>query len=151
MIDDRAELDLEAVCQNIAEAEVITLYFPLLGRTLLVDSRRTADIGTMVRIVPMARDTGERLRSIRRLRPRLPRPESITMIPWQMRVQSVVRTGVWACLLQRVDDADAAEACLAQLMMLERTEQLDAILGRRYEALWTRVGAREVAEEDERY
>ena len=150
MIDDGAELDLEAVCQNIAEAEVITLYFPLLGRTLLVDARCAPDTGTLVRVVPMARDTGERLRSLKRLRPTLPRPESITMIPWQMRVGSVASTGGWACLLRRIDGQPAAEACLEHLRMLERTEQLDAILGRRYEALWTRVGAREVAEEDER-
>lgn len=150
MIDDGVELDFEAVCQNIAEAEVINLYFPLLGRTLLVDARCAPDTGTLVRVVPMARDTGERLRSLKRLRPTLPRPESITMIPWQMRVGSVVSTGVWACLLRRIDGQPAAEACLEHLRMLERTEQLDAILGRRYEALWTRVGAREVAEEDER-
>lgn len=74
MIDDGAELDLEAVCQNIAEAEVITLYFPLLGRTLLVDARCCPDTGTLVRVVSMARDTGERLGSLKRLRPTLPRP-----------------------------------------------------------------------------
>jgi len=150
MIDDGAELDLEAVCQNIAEAEVITLYFPLLGRTLLVDARSSMDAGTMVRVVPMARDTGERLRSLRRLRPMFPRPDSITMIPWQMRVQSVVVTGVWDCLLRRIDDTAGAEECLAQLRMLERSEQVDAILGRRYEAIWSRAGAREHAEEDDR-
>lgn len=150
MIDDGVELDLTAVCQNIAEAEVITVYFPLIGRTLLVDARRADSVPTMVRVVPMARDTGERLRSLRRLRPMLPRPESITMIPWQMRVQTVIATGVWECLLRRIDDHPAAEACLAQLQSLERAEQLDAILGRRYEALWTREGAREHAEEDDR-
>ncbi len=147
MIDDGVELDLTAVCQNIAEAEVITLYFPLLGRTLLVDTRRNAEVGTLVRVVPMARDTGERLRSLRRLRPMLPRPDSITMIPWQMRARAVVSTGVWECLLRRVDDHAAAEVCLDQLATLERAEQIDAILGRRYEALWTREGAREPAEE----
>ncbi len=107
MIDDGVDLDLRAVCQNIAEAEVITVYFPLIGRTLLVDARRAAGVSTMVRVVPMARDTGERLRSLRRLRPMLPRPESITMIPWQMRVQAVIPTGVWECLLRRIDDHPA--------------------------------------------
>lgn len=150
MIDDGAELDLTAVCQNIAEAEVITVYFPLIGRTLLVDARRTASVPTMVRVVPMARDTGERLRSLRRLRPTLPRPESLTMIPWRMRVRTMVASGVWDCLLRRLDDHAAAEACLAELQRLERAEQLDAILGRRYEALWTRDGARKPAEEDDR-
>lgn len=150
MIDDGAELDLDAVRQNIAEAEVITFYFPLLGRTLLVDTRCDGNTGTLVRVVPMARDTGERLRSLRRLRPTLPRPDSITMIPWHMRVGSVVSSGVWDCVLGRVDDHPAAEACLDHLRTLERSERLDAILGRRYESLWTREGAREVAEEDDR-
>lgn len=150
MIDDGAELDLDAVRQNIAEAEVITLYFPLLGRTLLVDARCTPDTRTFVRVVPMARDTGERLRSLKRLRPTLPRPESITMIPWHRRVGSVVSTGVWDGLLSRLDDHPAAEACLDHLRTLERAERLDAIMGRRYESIWTREGTREVAEEDER-
>ncbi len=150
MIDDGADLDLRAVCQNIAEAEVITVYFPLIGRTLLVDGRRTADVPTMVRVVPMARDTSERLRSLRRLRPMLPRPESITMIPWRMRVASVVSSGVWGCLLRRLDDHPAAEACLTELRRLDRAERVDAILGRRYEALWARSGAGKPAEGDDR-
>lgn len=150
MIDDGAQLDLTAVVQNIAEAEVITVYFPLIGRTLLVDARCSAEVPPMVRVVPMARDTGERLRSLRRLRPMLPRPDSITMIPWQMRVQTVVSSGVWDCLLHRIADDEAAEACLAELLRLERAEQLDAIFGRRYEAIWSRAGTREPAEEDDR-
>lgn len=150
MIDDGAGLDLTAVRQNIAEAEVITVHFPLIGRTLLVDARCTAEIPTMVRVVPMARDTGERLRSLRRLRPALPRPDSITMIPWHMRIRGLVSTGVWDCLLERIGNDEAAEACLAELQRHERSEQIDAILGRRYEALWTRAGAREPAEEDDR-
>ncbi|MSQ30203.1 MAG: hypothetical protein EXR68_06940 [Dehalococcoidia bacterium] len=150
MIDNGVDLDLMAVRQNVADAEVITVYFPLIGRALFVDARSSADVSTMVRVVPMARNTAERLHSLRRLHPMLPRPESITMIPWQMRIDTMVSTGVWDCLLRRINDGPAAAACFSQLQTLERAEQLDAILGRRYEAFWTRVGAREPAEEDER-
>ncbi|MDP2328149.1 MAG: hypothetical protein Q8M79_08695, partial [Dehalococcoidia bacterium] len=90
MIDGGLELDLDAVRQNISEAEVICFYFTFLNRTLVVDTRSSDQVGTFIRVVPMAKDGGDRLRSIRRLRPQLPRPTSMTLIPWDCRVTSLV-------------------------------------------------------------
>lgn len=140
MIDGGIEIDLEAAVQNILEAEIIGVYFPTLRRTLLVDTRRNDHAGTFIRVVPMARSSAERLRSIRHLRPLFPRPRSLTLIPWEGHVESLVCMGLWEPLVSRIDDPAAAQACLARLCELERDETLAAITGgRRYETLWTRA------------
>ena len=95
MLDGGFELDIDAVRENIAEAEVVTLYFPLLRKTLLVDTRSNEVVGPFVRLVPMASNSGERFESLRRLRPQLPRADSITMIPWGRRVATLEDAGIW--------------------------------------------------------
>ncbi|GMU41078.1 MAG: hypothetical protein AMXMBFR23_19440 [Chloroflexota bacterium] len=138
MIDGGLELDLEAVRQNVVEAEVVCFYFTVLGRTLVVDTRHNDQVGTFIRVVPMAKDSGERLRSIRRLRPQLPRPTSITLIPWDCRVASLVSLGVWEPLLARLDNIEEAQACLEALCQRERRELRRIIRGHQYDTLWMR-------------
>ncbi len=138
MIDGGLELDLDAVRQNIVEAEVVCFYFTILNRTLLVDTRRNDQIGTFAKVVPMARSTADRLRSIRRLRPQLPRPTSITIIPWDCRVASLVDLGVWTPLLERLDNAEEAQACLDALRAREMRELRRIIRGDHYDTLWMR-------------
>jgi hypothetical protein len=142
MLDGGFELDIEAVRENIAEAEVVTLYFPLLRKTLLVDTRTKERLGPMVCVVPMASSTADRFESLQRLRPELPKPESITMIPWGRPVASLRVAGVWDRLLERLSESgdaaalSAAGACLGELRGLEHRELGDAIRGEHYETLW---------------
>lgn len=150
MLDGGYELDIEIVNGNIAGAEVVTLYFPLLGKTLLVDTRVDEQLGgaaerPLVRLVPMAKSSADRFDSLRRLRPQLPRPESITMIPWHRRVDSLTGAGVWARLLDRLDTPDGssrqeADRCLDRLRALEREEVRSAITGLHYSTLWGLAG-----------
>lgn len=139
MIDGGSDIDLDAVIQNVREADVVCLYFPALGQTLLVDMRTAPGVEAMVCVVPMVDGPDERVRSLRRLRPQLPRPLSITMIPWTLRARSLVRCGVWAQLLARLDDVATAQRCLRQLHAQELAELGRAIAGRDYEAIWSRT------------
>jgi len=138
MIDGGIEIDLDEVVQNINEAEIVSLLFPTLRRALLVDTRTNDHAGTFVKVVPMARSGADRLRSVRKLRPQFARPESITIIPWDARVDSLVSLGVWAPLISRLDCADIAEECLNTLRLIELAEHRAAILGEEYETLWSR-------------
>lgn len=145
MLDNGVETDLEVIRGNIAEAEVVSLYFPSLGKTLLIDNRASAHVGPMVRLLPMASSSADRLHSIRRLRPELPWPTSVTWIPWTRRIVSLQMLGVWDDILHRFeehDDAsaprDAALACFETLRMLELNERRCAITGDRYRTLWSR-------------
>ena len=66
------------------------------------------------------------------------RPDSITLIPWEPRVDSLLSMDVWHLIVERLDDPAPAEACLERLRHLEQREHRAAITGRRYETLWTR-------------
>ena len=104
MLDGGYELDIEGICENIDEASVVTLYFPMLRSTLLMDTRSGKFVRPYIGIVPMARSSSERFESLKRLRPRLPRPDSITMIPWARRVGALEEAGVWERLIARLGD-----------------------------------------------
>lgn len=150
MIDGGTDLDIEAAIQNIQEADVVCLYFPTFSQTLLVDARTTPHVRPLIAVVPMTRTPAERIRSLRRLRPQLPRPESITMIPWGRRVASLVDCGLWEQLLVRLDGMDepdaCAEDCMRRLRAMELAEFRDAIVGRSYQSIWSRSDAKRVDE-----
>ena len=144
MLDSGIELDLERVVQNIDEADVITIYFPLLGKTLILDTRRNEQAGPLITLVPIAQDSLDRYRSFLRLRPSFPRPQSISMIPWTHRVDSLSRLGVWSRVIARVETVapdtgafvEMADNCLGELRGLEVRELLRAVSGEQYQTLW---------------
>lgn len=146
MIDGGTDLDIEAAIQNIQEAEVVCVYFPAFNQTLLVDARTAPNVAPLMAVVPMVRTAADRIRSLRRLRPQLPRPDSITMIPWGRRVHSLIECGLWANLLARVEDDECAEECMRRLRSMELTEFRDAIVGRSYQSIWSRTDAKRVDE-----
>lgn len=144
MLDSGIELDLERVVQNIDEADVITIYFPLLGKTLILDTRRNEHAGPLITLVPIVQDDLARYRSFRRLRPDFPRPASISMMPWTHRVDSLSRLGVWSRIVARVETCapdpcafvEMADDCLGELRDLEVRELLRAVSGEQYQTLW---------------
>ena len=134
--------DIDQVIQNVSEAEVMSVFFPTFRRALIIDTRTTESVGPFVRLMPMARSPQDRMRSIRRLRPQLPRPANLTLIPWQRYVDSLVESGVWDQIVERVrqsGDEAAISACgeaLNELKQMERDELVSAITGRNYHTLW---------------
>lgn len=141
-MDTDFRMDVDEINRNIDAAEVMGIYFPLIRKTLLVDTRSDAVDGPMIRVVPMANNMEERFRSLRRLRPRLPRPESITVIPWPKYVTGLKRLGIWDRMVQRLvstGDMDAVRACegaFDELAGLERQEIINAVKGERYTTIW---------------
>jgi hypothetical protein len=97
----------------------------------------------MVRVLPMAGSPQERLRSIRRLRPGFPRLQNLTLIPWQRYVDSLVTTGVWAEIEDRIKESgdtraiEACDAALSELRQLERKELQAVIAGEGYQTIWS--------------
>jgi hypothetical protein len=145
-MDSDFRVDLAEVNRNLDTAEVVSLYFPLLRKTLLIDNRRSDVDGPMIKVVPMVSTPEERLRSLRQLRPRFSRPESVTIIPWPKYVGSLVRLGVWDHIVSRfaeVGDPELVrecEACLQELLTAERVEIGRAIRGENFQDLWRRSG-----------
>lgn len=147
MIDGGMGVDIATIVQNIAEAEVVTLHFPMLRQTLLLDSRCDKQEGPLVTVVPMVNNSAERLASLRRLRPRFERPHSLSMIAWPSTVECLRREGVWDAVLARLADSGdaqavaAAERTLARLRALELIEIRQVIVGMEYRTVWGRAGA----------
>ena len=135
--------EMDEVFRNIQNAEVMSIFFPALRKALVVDTRFNETDGPLVRLLPMAGSPQERLRSIRRLRPGFPRLQNLTLIPWQRYVDSLVRTGVWAQIEDRIKesgDTKAIEACgaaLSELRHLERRELRAVIVGEGYQTIWS--------------
>jgi hypothetical protein len=144
-VDSDFGLDLDEIRRNLDTAEVITVWFPLLRRTLLVDTRHSETEPPLVRVVPTASSVEDRLRSLKKLRPRFPTPESVTLVPWPKYLESLRTLGLWDGLLARLgaigppsvlQDCDRVWRALAQL---ERDEIEAALRGSGYRSLWERT------------
>ena len=138
--------DIKDVIENIGDAEVTSVFLPNFHRSLIIDTRFNDEVGPFVKLMPIARSPQDRLRSIRRLRPQFPRPSNLTPIPWQRYVNSLVESGVWDRILDRVresGDRDAVKTCeaaLKELRRVERNELVAAITGQNHHTLWSRDG-----------
>ena len=143
-MDGDFRIDLDEVLKNIDSAEVISIYFPLLRKTILIDTRFTEEDPPMIRIVPMATTPEERHRVLRRLRPHFPKPKAITVISWPKYVESLVHLGVWRKVLERFvysGHKEAIQACnqvLEEMYELEIEELSAVITGENYHTMWAR-------------
>jgi len=141
-MDGDYRLDPDEIVRSIETAEVISIFFPLLRKTLLLDTRCDIEDGPLVKLVPMVDSVEERFRALKRLRPRLSRPESITVIPWPKYASSLKRLGLWDKLVQRVvstgcrDAVERCDKCYQSLLELDNAEMAAVIKGDNYYTLW---------------
>ena len=156
-MDSDFQIEIGEVKRAIDVGEIIALYFPLLRKTILMDTRTNPLDGPMIKVVPMASSPEERFRELMRMRPRFPKPESINIVPWPKYVASLVRTGVWDHIVRRyieLGSSDVVRQCeegIQELYTAEREVIRAAITGDGFETLWDASGAfdREEAEVDE--
>ena len=143
-MDGDFRVNVEELIRNIGNAEVISIYFPLLRKTILIDTRFTEKDLPMVKVVPMAPSAEDRHRALRRLRPHFPRPKKITVVPWPIHAESLVRLGVWQKVLElfvHSGHKEAVGACnraLEEVYDLELEELASVIKGDNYYTMWAR-------------
>ena len=146
MTDDDFESDLDEIVRNIDSAEVISIFFPTLRRSVVIDTRTNEHDGAMVRLMPMVASPQERLRSLRRLRPSFPRVHNLALIPWLRYVESLVKLGVWPRVVSRLEAAGeeaAAAECgevLRELQAVEKAEMASVVRGENYHTMWSAGG-----------
>ena len=146
VMDGDFRINIDEVIRNVETAEVFSIFFPILRKSIVFDCRATLETPPMVKILPMVGSIEERLRSIRRLRGNFPALESMTVIPWPRRVESLVRLGIWDRIIQRLVDSgykETVKACvkaLEDLKRLEIEEMAAVIRGDNYHTLWPRRG-----------
>ncbi len=143
-MDSDYQLDLSEVRRHLDHTQVVGFFFPFLRRTLLIDTRTSDVDGPLVIVTPMVNSVEERIRSLRRLRPRFEKPESMTLIPWPRWIESLQRLGVWDMIERRVTDLggdslrNRCEEALAELLREEQLQVKNAITGEGYQTLWER-------------
>ena len=146
MTDDDFGDDLDEIVRNIDAAEVISIFFPTLRQSVVIDMRTNEHDGALVRLMPMVASPQERLRSLRRLRPSFPRVQNLALIPWPRYVESLVRLGVWTRVVSRLEaagqDAAAAECgeVLKELRAVEKAEMASVVRGENYHTIWSAGG-----------
>lgn len=141
-MDGDFRLDMNEVMKNMETAEVICIYFPILRKALVIDRRATGEDEPMVKMTPMVDSVEDRFRSIRRMRPKYPRPESITVLPWPKYVDSLVRLGIWDRIVERFINSGhkkavaECQATLETIRKLEKAELAAVIMGQDYDTIW---------------
>ena len=136
---------LSQVLAGISEAEIITIFFPLLRRALVIDTRNNEGAGQMVRVMPQVSSMEERIGSIERLRPQFGKVRSILGIPWIKSVSSLIEQGVCDQLVQRLLDTnmppqkaqDVIDRCVRELRQVEHRAFIAMIRGDGYHTLWS--------------
>jgi hypothetical protein len=135
---------VDGVFKFIENADVLAVFFPKFGQSIVVDVRPKEGEPPLVRVVPMARSIADRLRTIKRMRPALPRPQDIVAIPWVGYVDAMKTSGLWGKVLGRIEQTsfpaalEDAENAFNELVRMERRELAQLIMGDQYETLWAR-------------
>lgn len=135
---------VDGVFKFISNAEVLAVFFPKFGQSVVIDVRPKDGEPPLVRVVPMARSIADRLRTIKRMRPGLPRPQDIVAVPWVGYVDAMKTSGLWGKIVERIEQAgfpeaiEAADRAFDELVRMERRELAQLIMGDQYETLWAR-------------
>ncbi len=141
-MDNDYQLDFGEIIQTLQTADIAVFRFALLNPRLLIDFRYSEVDPPLMKLVPRVGTPAERFRSIKQLRPRFPVPQKVTAIAWQKMVPTIVESGVWDAIEQRVAAAGRPEAVaqckqvLDELREEERHAIRDAITGENHETMW---------------
>ena len=132
-MEDELGVDLSEILNVVNTAEVFVVMFHLFERRLLVDNRHTAEDPPLVRVVDRVRSSDERFRELMRLRPKLSSPERIIAFQWPRTVRTLVESGVWQAIHDRLASEGVPEstllAVLHELQWEERREEIKAVRG----------------------
>jgi hypothetical protein len=145
---DNDDQFLNQVLLGIAEAEIITIFFPLLRCALVVDTRHSEGVGHMVRVLPQVGSMEERIAVIEKMRPQFGKVRSILGIPWMKSINSLREQGIVERLVARLSDSEMSSSTaqemvrdsVAQLAQVERRAFISLIRGEGYQTLWSSRG-----------
>jgi hypothetical protein len=142
---DQDDQFLGQVLSAITEADVISIFLPLLRRALVIDLRGAPEAPPMVRVLGQVNSIEERISSIERLRPDMGKVRSILGVPWLKSVRSLEEVGITDRIIERLSEVgmDHSESVPAlrdainQLWKIERLAFAGLIRGEGYRTLWT--------------
>ena len=133
-----------SIAASIAEANVISILFPALRRSLVVDTRVDEEHDPLVRIMPQVNSFEERIRTIEEIRPRLGKVRAILGIPWMRSLRELEDARVPDGLVERLVSAgvsphEAQNLVSGALRQLKNYEQMAferLVKGQGFSTLW---------------
>jgi len=141
-MDGEFVLDMDDVIQGIQKADVMSIFFPALRKSMVIDTRFNPNSGPMISLLPMVGSPEERLQSLGRLRPGFPQVNELTIVEWTRYVDSLLTLGVWDQIVDRFKERQQVEAVadcekvLKKLRCLEREELVAVVLGTNHRTIW---------------
>jgi len=132
-VEDDLGVDLSEILNVVNTSEVFVVMFHLFERRLLVDARTSEHDLPLIRVVDRVRSSDERFRELIRLRPKVTSPEKIIAFQWPRTVRTLVESGVWQAITDRLTSSGVADsamqAVLHELQREERREEIKAVRG----------------------
>jgi hypothetical protein len=116
----------ERIIEAIREGDVVCIFFPRLGKTLILDLRQSIETPAAIMIDNMVSNARERLESLQRMRPEFPMPDEVRLAPWVGFVRSMQETGVLDAMVERcrqTGDSSLVQECHDAFQALERNER----------------------------
>lgn len=116
----------ERIIEAIREGDVVCIFFPRLGKTLILDLRHSIETPPAVMIDNMVSNARERLESLQRMRPEFPMPDEVRLAPWIGFVRSLQETGVLDAMIERctqTGNTGVVQDCRDAFATLERNER----------------------------
>lgn len=143
MESERGAFHLDVI-EAIGANEVLSLFFPYAMRSWIIDMRQTLLSPPLLMIDGIVASPEARLQSFRRLRPEMPNPAELTVIPWIGHVRQLEATGVLAAIYVRCREAgntgleDVVTRCYEELIQAETKVKRQIILGVGMRPIWRR-------------
>jgi hypothetical protein len=144
MDDNRSSFHLDVI-EAITSQDVVSLFLPYAMRSWIIDMRQTLLSPPVIVVDGMVASPEARLKSFKRLRPELPNPPELTVIPWVGHVRQLKETGVLDAVYTRARsvannalDAQIAQ-CYEELIAAETNVKRQIILGVGMRPLWRRT------------
>lgn len=145
-MDNAYNISSGKIIRALAEAEVMSIFFPRVGKALIVDTRHDADHGPVVLLDDMVGSAEERLQSVRRLRPEFTEIGQLTLAPWFGSTRTFSEQGILDAIVRRFhalgfhDEANDVSRAFNTLRRHERRAMLDLIAGEAQttRTLWAR-------------
>ena len=132
----------EDIITSLKNSDVISIFFPYIKKTILIDKRSTGDEGPLILLTDMARTPRERVLSLQTLRPSFPQIDNILLIPWTRYVISLKDSGVWKAICDTLRESttksDLTDKIFEQLTQLEKRSLINVINGSEFKTIWTR-------------
>ena len=125
-MDNAHQLFHTRIIEAIRSAEVLSLFFPRFGKTLMLDLRHTIEIPPWVTVDDMVSSPQERLGRFERMRPLMPLPDELRIAAWFGSIASLDEAGIVDAMLERCSETGEVaivEQCRAAIQVLDTHER----------------------------